>query len=373
MIIGIEASHANKKQRTGVENVCFELIQNLKSIIPSEMKVILYCNTPLQNGLENLSKNWQTKILLWPFRKLWSQIRLSLELWRHPPDVFIAPGQLIPFFVPKNTVVIAHDSAFMVYPEAYNFWGRQYLKWMNKRIVACAVLIITPSQFSKDELIKFYQADPNKIAVASLGYDNQLFRVLTATEKERVPEILKKYNISKPFLLFINRLEYKKNTKRIVEAFDILKKDFDLQMILVGQPGVGYDEIKLTIEHSTNKIDIRELGWVEEFDLPYLLSGARIFLAPSLYEGFGIPLLQALACGCPVVASNVTSLPEVGGEAVIYVDPERSADIARGGREILSNEQLRGMLIKKGLDLIQKFSWVKFANVFWQEVKKLPE
>jgi glycosyltransferase involved in cell wall biosynthesis len=373
MIIGIEAAHANKVHRTGVENVCFELVQNLKDIIPSGVDVVLYSNTPLNAELKDCPGDWCVKILAWPFKKLWSQIRLSFELLKNPPDIFIAPGQLIPFFTPKNTVVIVHDSAFMAYPEVYNFWGRQYLKWMNKRIVSRASLIITPSQFSKDELIKYYQADASKIAVAPLGYDNHFFRLLTDIEKERTPEVLKKYNITKPFLLAINRLERKKNTKRIVEAYDILKKDFEVQLVLVGQPGVGYDEIKSTIEQSVYKTDILELGWVEQADLPYLLASARLFFVPSLYEGFGIPLLQAVACGCPVVASNVTSLPEVGGGAVVYVNPENSVDIARGGREILSNEHRRAELVEKGLNLAQKFSWNKFAQVFWKEVQKLPE
>lgn len=373
MVIGIEAAHANKIHRTGVENVCFELIQNLKAIIPAGVDVVLYSNTPLNAELSDLPLDWRIKILSWPFKKLWSQFRLSWEFLVNPPDVFIAAGQLIPFFTPKNTVAIVHDSAFVVYPEAYNFWGRQYLKWMNKRIVFRASLIITPSQFSKDELIKYYSVEEKKIVVVPLGYDEHLFRLLTETEQKRLPEVLKKYNISKPFLLSINRLEYKKNTKRIVEAFDVLRKDFDLQLVLVGRPGVGYDEVKNVIEKSAYRTDIRELGWVEDADLPYLLMATKLFLLPSLYEGFGIPLLQAVACGCPVVASRTTSLPEVGGDAVIYVDSENSIDIARGGREILSDESRRVDLIKKGLGLAQKFSWSKFARDFWKEIEKLPE
>src|SRR3989338_2873586 len=330
MIVGIEAAHANKDHRTGVENVCFELIQNLKNVIPSNVEVVLYSSSKLIDGLENLPNNWKVKILAWPLGKLWSQIRLSLELWLHPLDIFIAPGQLIPFFTPKKTVAIVHDSAFKVFPHAYNFWGRQYLKWMNRRVVNSAALIITPSQFSKNELIKFYRIDEKKIIVDQLGYDKNFFRPLTTIEKERVPSIQKKYNINKPFLLSINRLEHKKNTKRIVEAFNILKNDQDLQLVLVGKPGVGYTEIKSAIEQSKYKKDIYELGWVEEADLPFLLSVAELFLVPSIYEGFGITLLQAAACGCPVVASDTTSLPEVGSDAVLYVDPEHSEDIARG-------------------------------------------
>lgn len=372
MLIGIEAAHANKQPRTGVEQVCFKLIQELKKIIPSEMRVILYSNTPLRHGLEDMPANWSVKILSWPLRKLWSRIRLSWELLRSPPDIFIAPGQLIPFFCPRKTVVIVHDSAFMAYPAAYNFWGRQYLKWMNRRIAAKADLIITPSEFSRQELNKYFGADLKKIIVAPLGYDSKVFHLLDEAEKKSSSAVLQKYQLDKSFLLAVNRLETKKNTRRIVEAFNLLKKDFDLQLVLAGRPGVGYEEIKREISESPYRVDIKELGWMGEADLLHLLNNARLFLLPSLYEGFGLPLLEAAACGCPVVAAQGGSLPEVGEEAVVYVNPQDSADIARGAREILFDDQQRELYCQRGLESVKKYSWTKFAEEVWKSVSKLP-
>ncbi len=372
MLIGIEAAHANKQPRTGVEQVCFKLIQELKKIIPSEARVVLYSNIPLRNGLEVLPPNWSAKILSWPLNKLWSQLRLSWELWRQPPDIFIAPGQLVPFFCPRKTVVIVHDSAFAVHPEAYNFWGRQYLKWMNQRIASKAGLIITPSEFSRQELNKYFGVDLKKIIVAALGYEAEDFHLLADDEKSSGQAVLRKYKIDKPFLLAINRLETKKNTRRMVGAFNLLKKDFDLQLVLGGRPGVGYEEIKKEIEQSPYRADIKELGWVDKDDSLRLLNHARLFLLPSLYEGFGLPLLEAAACGCPVVAAQGGSLPEVGAGAVVYVDPLESADIARGAGEILSDDQQREQYRERGLELVKKYSWAGFAHEVWKSIGRLP-
>lgn len=370
-MIGIEAAHANKAERTGVEEVCFELIQNLKEIIPPMESVVLYSNQALHGGLEQLTNNWQAKVLSWPFKKMWSQIRLSWEFWKNRPDIYIAPGQLIPFFCPKKTIVVVHDSAFLVHPPAYHFWGRQYLKWMNKRIVNRAILIITPSQFSKDELIKYYRLDPCKIKVVPLGYDCQSFYLLSEKEKHKSKEVLSYYRINKPFLLSINRLETKKNTRKTVEAFNILKKDFDLELVLIGKPGAGYAQVAEAISNSPFKKDIKELGWVDEEHLVHFLNSAQLFFLPSIYEGFGLPLLNALACGCPVVAAKGNSLEEVGGEAAQYASPLQSDELAQKAAIILSDANIREEYRQRGFAQVKNFSWKKFAEGVWTAIISL--
>ncbi len=382
MFIAIEAAHANKLQRTGVENVCFALIQELKKQIPLDARVILYSNESLRGEychssdirrgnpgvLDNLPPNWEAKILRWPFRKLWSQIRLSWEFLRHPPDVFFAPGQLIPFFCPAKTVVIIHDSAFLAYPEAYNFLGRQYLKWMNKRIIKKAWKIITSSEFNKAEIKKYYgEAAGDKVAVIPFAYDSERFRILNI-EILNIKRILEKYSITKPFIMSIGRLEKKKNTINIIRAFNIIKSlnnniqysIFNIQLLLIGNPGVGYDEIEAEIQKSQYKNDIIHPGWVDSEDISHLLNQASVFVFPSLYEGFGLPVLEAMACGCPVVCSDIPALREVGGEAALYADPASAEDIAAQIGAAL-NEEKRIEMIKRGLERVKNFSWGKTA------------
>ena len=200
MVIGIEATHANKKRRTGVEQVCFNVIQALKKNIPSNIEVVLYSNEPLRGELGILPPNWSVKILSWPLPKGWSQIRLSLEFLFHPSDIFLAPGQLVPFICPRKTISIVHDSAFKVFPSAYGFLSRIYLDLMNKLLVKKSSLIITPSKFSKDELIKFYDFNQDKIKVIPWGYEQDKFKIL-----ESKKDILEKYGISKPYIISLGR------------------------------------------------------------------------------------------------------------------------------------------------------------------------
>lgn len=363
MIIGIDASHANKNQRTGVEEYCFQIIEEFKKIIPSDTKVILYSNEALLSELAQIPNNWEIKILNWPFKKMWSQFRLAYELWKNPPDVYFSPGQLLPLFAPKNSVVMVHDSAFEAYPTAYRFFGRQYLKWMNRLIVKKAKLILTSTEFNKKELLNFYgQFLENKIKVIPLAYDSDKFNMDAKVDK----------NIYGKYILSIGRLEEKKNTKRIVEAFNIIKKDLpDLKLVLVGQPGAGYEQVKQAVESSEHKQDIILLGFVSSENLYSLLRHAQVFVFPSLYEGFGIPILEAMATGVPVVASDISALHEVGDEAAVYADPIDVEDIATKVLNLIKDEDLRKQKIILGLQRVKNYSWSNTAAQTWPILKNI--
>ncbi len=361
MIIGIEANHANKEQRTGVENYCWHIINNLKKQIPSDVRVILYTQKPLLPELaQGLPLNWEIKILTWPLGKLWSQIRLSFELFKNKPDIFFAPGQLIPFFCPQKTVVTVHDSAFMIFPTSYRFWGRQYLKWMNKRIVKKAMFILTPSEFSKKEFKKLYNFAEDKIIVTPLGYEKEVYNT---TNQEISERILENLNIRKPFIFYVGRLEYKKNIVSILESFEQIKKEnkFFGQLVLGGKPGYGYEKIKKIIEQSNFKEDIVLPGWLSNKQIVVCFQKAEFFVFPSLYEGFGLPLLEAMACGCPIVAAKGHSLEEVGGDAVEYFDFKNKSELTEKLNFLLSDKNRIIWLKQRGLQRVQQYSWEKTA------------
>lgn len=367
MFLAIEASHANKEKRTGVEEYSWQIIQHLKKIIPSDVKVILYSQTPLMPGLADLPANWQSRVLSWPqkmprrLRKGWTQTRLAWELLRRPPDLFFAPAQIVPIICPKKTVVTIHDSAFVVYPNSYWFMSRWYLKLMNKIIVKKSKKILTPSEFSKNELIKFYNIDQNKIFVTPLGYDKETYHPGTAG-----PEVLKKFNITKKYILSVGRLENKKNTANIVRAFNLARKNCDCQLVLAGTPGVGYAEVEEAMLQSEYRSDIILTGWAEKNDIAELMRSADVFAFPSRYEGFGIPVLEAMSSGCPVIASRGNSLTEVGDDAVIYVSPDSADEISVAMIKILTDQNLKKQMAEKGLVQAQKFSWQKTAEMTWQ-------
>ncbi len=359
MVVGIEAAHANKRERTGVEEYCFQIIQELKKTVPADVRVVLYSNEPLRDGLEVLPKNWEIKVLSWPLKKLWSQTRLAFELLMHPPDVFFAPGQLLPWCVPKKSVVTVHDSAFLAFPGAFNFLGRQYLKLMQWWIVRKASKIIVPSRFSQQELKRFYpELALEKMTVIPHGFNEAAYSVQAVDGS--IPE---KYGITKPYLISIGRLEEKKNTLRVIEAFNLLKQRHDVQLVLVGKLRVGQEAILKALKDSPYKEDIFMPGFVLNADAAQLLVQAYVCVFPSLHEGFGLPVLEAMAAGCPVVTSSQTALPEVGGEAVLYVDPHDTEAIANQIVQILNNKKLREELVQKGFDRVKEFSWKKAGEV----------
>jgi len=368
MIIGIEANHANKEQRTGVENYCWQMINNLKKQIPSDVRVILYSQKPLLPGLtEDMPKNWELKILKWPFAKLWSQTRLSLEMILNPPDIFFAPGQLIPFGCPKNTVVTVHDSAFMFFPEAYSFLGKIYLKWMNKRIAKVAKKILTPSQFSKNEFIKLYKFSPENIIVTPLGYDKNVY----FSAKESFLPDLSFLPINKNFIFYVGRLEEKKNVISLLRAFEKIKENNDIALVLAGKPGYGFEKIEKAVNKSGYKKDIILTGWLSDKQIAACFRKCLLFVFPSFYEGFGIPLIEAMACGCPVLAAKGNSLEEVGGENYIYFDPKNWLDLAEKMGKLLKDDIILNEFRQSGLKRADNFSWQKTANITANELIKL--
>jgi glycosyltransferase involved in cell wall biosynthesis len=186
------------------------------------------------------------------------------------------------------------------------------------------------------------------------------------SDKKKINNILKKYKIKKPFVMTVGRLEEKKNTVNIIKAFNKFRTknlELKIKLLLVGQEGYGFEKVEEEINNSIYKDDIIKPGWVDEEDLVYLMNAADIFLFPSLYEGFGLPVLEAMACGTPVIASRGSSLEEVGGDACIYVDPSDVDNIAKNIKKLLENRELRKKKIDLGIERIKNFSWAKCANI----------
>lgn len=360
MVIGIEAAHANQAERTGVEEYCFQIIESLKKVIPPTEQVILYCNTPLREDLATLPPNWKVKILYWPFSKLWTQVRLSIHFLFNKPDIFFSPGQILPIICPRKIVTMVHDSAFMAYPSAYGFFSRLYLRWMNKRIIKKSTTIITSTEFNKNELQKFYGSKASKkTVVIPLG-----FNTVQPTPNFNP----KKFGINKPYVLSVGRLETKKNTKYLIQAFCVMKLATDIQLVLVGRPGVGYGPIEKQINQCPYINDIIRLDFIERPDLAGLYKNAIAFVFPSIYEGFGFPLLEALSLGTPAIAADIEALHEVGGTACTYVDP---FDIKLLSDTILDLVRNPGNQIKyshEGRERAAQYSWDKTGKETWNVI-----
>ncbi|HUT22068.1 MAG TPA: glycosyltransferase family 1 protein [Candidatus Bipolaricaulota bacterium] len=387
MLIGIDASRANKPNKTGTEWYSYHLIQWFKKL-DKENRYFLYTNVPLKDGLENCPENFEEKILNWPPGRLWTQFRLSYEmlvtrlrdfctrLYRlqdvrdktgKEPDRLFVSAHVIPLFHPKKTVVTMHDIGFERFPKIYPWYDIVYHKYALRFAKFSAWKIITISEFSKKEIMDVFKIPAEKIKVVYNGFDAGNYKIYPA---EEIESIKLKYGLNSPYFIFTGRLEEKKNTPFLVECFAEFKKSRpECKLVLVGNTKTGsgfvthgFERVKENIEKFGLQKDVITPGWVGVEDLSKLTAGARALVFPSLYEGFGIPPLEAMACGCPVICSNTTSLPEVAGDAALLIDPKSKEEIVRAMNKIDADENLRKELIAKGFENIKRFSWEKCAR-----------
>ncbi len=365
MLIGIEASRANRPKKTGVEWYAYHLIQELKRLPEAEPHSwLLYGNTPLAHGLEKGPRNWHERQLSWPPKYLWTQARLTLEMLVRKPEVLFVPAHVLPRVIPRKTVVTIHDVGFHRFPQLYTKKQLAYHEWSTRDILNRAERVITVSGFSKQELMDVYQADPDKIFVTHLAIDHHRFYPRSVEETER---ILAGWEIPDHFLMFVGRLERKKNLTTLLEAFRLYKEwageDDPLELVLVGQPGVGYEEIERLIQLHPANHQVQLVGYVTEEEKAALLSRATALVHPSWYEGFGLPPLEAMACGCPVICSRGTSLPEVVGiENALWFDPADAQTLAVHIDHIAHDDSTHIELQQRGLWWVRRYTWEETAR-----------
>jgi glycosyltransferase involved in cell wall biosynthesis len=340
------------------------VIKNLRGKLKNH-QVFLYLRKNQKIDFE-LPENWQIKIV--NFYYLWTQIGLSLEMLLHSIDTLFVPAHILPLILPKRTIVTIHGLEYEFFPEAYSFWERLYMRFFIKRSVKKAQEIIAVSQNTKKDLKDLYKAPEEKITVIYEGIANNYQSLISNSQTTFSNKI---FNL-KPYLLFIGRIEERKNIQGIIEAFSVLKekKVFLGKLVLAGKPGYGYEKIQFTIQQTKFKNDILETGYIEEIDKYKLLKGAEIFLFPSFYEGFGLPILEAQVEKVPVVTSNISSMPEVAGDGAILVNPRNTNDIIRSIKNLISNDFLRNDIIKKGYENTKKFSWEKCAREIVEIINK---
>lgn len=365
MIIGIDTSRAFLKRRTGIEEYSYQVIKHLCDELSHDVEVVLYVRKKLSfaHGRVDLKgpdidfelpKNWTVRGLWAP--RFWTQIGLSLEMLFHTPDVLFVPAHTVPLIHPKKTIVTIHGLEYEFCKEAYSFWERAYMHYSIMFSCQVASTVVCVSENTKRDVMSFYGVSEGKIRVVSEGYERQS---TNNSQQITVSDQQSTQKPEKPYLLFIGRLEERKNIVRIIEAFEMLKEKYQIphELLLVGKPGYGYDRIKQQIAKSKYQSAIIEKGYVAEEEKWPLLQNADVFLFPTLYEGFGIPVLEAQSVGVPVVTSSTSSLPEVAGDGAVFVDPTSVESIAEGAQKLLSDEGMRNGIISKGRENIKRFSW----------------
>lgn len=415
MIIGIDASRANRSHKSGTEWYSYYMIRALTQLDPNN-EYILYSDTPLTGGLADLTapddttaatvnvdannnqtilsrhNNVRGKILRWPYRFFWTQGRLSLEMLWHRPDILFVPAHALPIIHPRQSVVTIHDIGFRSDPTLYekarlgadskqrhrfiNMMARlltlgkygantfDYLEWSTRFSLKHAQTVIAISEFTKQALIEAYQTTPEKVAVVHNGYPAALYKSIP--DQNTQAAVLARHGIKPPYIFYVGRLDKKKNITTLIEAFARLKQrrgqSFQHTLCLAGDASFGFDEVKYTIHEYNVMEQVRLIGWVAEADLPSLFAAADAFVFPSRYEGFGIPLLQAMAMETPIAASSAASIPEVVGEAAVLFDPTNAEEMSLALEKVIYDQSTRERLIAAGTKRVQAFSWEKAAQ-----------
>ncbi|MFZ5391735.1 MAG: glycosyltransferase family 4 protein [Patescibacteria group bacterium] len=374
MILGIDAHKLAFKEKTGTENVSYYFIKNITPKLAHQFdKIILYSHQKLPRDIiTKLPDNVTNKIIKFPF--LWNTVALSWEMYWHQPDILFVPSHSLPPIKPKKSVIMIHDIGFLDYPNNYLKQQFLHLEKTTASDIKSASLIFTPSDYSKKTIIKHYFADPNKIVCTNLGVDTTIFH--PNISQSRINKTLKKYDSrisKKPYLLFLGRLELRKNISNLIKSFAFFKKKTGYPHILVLSGSKTHHQPLFIEIIKSLKIeqDVVFTEHIPQKDLPVIFSEAEILLFPSLYEGFGLPILEAQACRTPVITSNITAMPEIAGNGALLVNPNEIEEIAQAIKKILDNPALRQNLIEKGTANIKKYSWIEFTNSIFFELVKL--
>ena len=356
MIIGIDA-HSLEGRRTGVGRVLINLLKQWNNFdLSNDIRFILYFKKEIPEL--NLSNRFEKKLINSNSNALFIHYYLPSVAKKDKIDILFCPSYISPIFYKGKTALILHDIIYQAHPKMYNwpsFWDRILLKKFSKRSAKKAEIIITPSEFSKKEVIKHYKVDPNKVFNVAWGIDDD-FKIIE--DNEELTKIKEKYKIKDKFIFYIGSIFNRRHLLEVIKAFKrITDKLPNYQFLIVG---INYANIsKQELDHK--KIIYQE--YLSGKDLVKLYNAADLTIYLSDYEGFGLPPLESITCGTPVITSRRTSIPEVVGEAGIYI--EDNSDINEISEAIyngLTNNNLRQELINKGLKRVNKFSWQKGAK-----------
>jgi glycosyltransferase involved in cell wall biosynthesis len=360
MRIGIDA-HAIGARQGGNETYISNLIKSLAEIDGDNLYTIYLADAGAaaqwRECFTNRYKNFSLRLLPPPTPLVRVPVYLSYELFRRPVDVLHVQYTAPPFCrVP--VVVTIHDLAFERMPETFTRRGSFQLKLTVRRTAKKAAKIATVSEYSRRDLLDIYKLPPEKVVVTYNGVESSF------TPRPSVPneaeEVRRRFGVSRDFLLAVGSLQPRKNMVRLIRAYARLRserEDFKAQLVIVGRKLWLASKIFDEVKRQRWADDVILTGYVADEDLPRLYRAARAFVYPSLFEGFGLPPLEAMACGTPVVTSDVSSLPEVTGAAALLIDPTDERALANALIEIVNNESLRAELREKGVAQAKKFTW----------------
>jgi glycosyltransferase involved in cell wall biosynthesis len=303
--------------------------------------------------------------LLW---KYWYDIKVTAALKKHKADVFVSPDGFCSLTTTVPQCVAVHDLSFLHFPSHINKSHLLFYKRYMPKFLARAKKIVTVSDFSKQDIIKHYKTPEEKINVI-YSAAKEIFKPAVETVKE---EVKNKYTRGKEYFIYIGAIHPRKNLLNILKAFSVFKKrqQSNFKLIIAGRLAWKNDKLIESLKTYKYREDVVLTGYVKEGELVNLLAAAYCLIYPSLYEGFGVPPLEAMQCNVPVITSQSSSMQEICGDAALYADPQNHIDIADKMMHIYKDEMLRRQLMEKGAETIKKYSWDRTADLLWQSIIK---
>ncbi len=357
--IAIDASRAFLHERTGIEEYAYQVIKHLRAELGNERVTLFLRKGTAENVDFDLPELWRIKELWAP--RLWTYVRLSWALVWHRPTHLFVPGHIVPPIHPKNTTVVIHGLEYEMCPEAYS----PYERWSMRRGIrsSCrwARNILCVSNNTKRDLMRLYDVPREKIRVAYEGMNP------AQPEDEHIThEILTAFDLRKQdYLIFVGRIEERKNISNILKAYEIMRAHFLLpqKLVLVGKAGLGYERIREEIVRHPFAADIILTGFVTDAQKWSLLRHAAVCMFPTLYEGFGLPVLEAQQVGVPVVTSDNSSLKEVAGDSALLADPHSVTQIAEHVYTLITDMDARADMVARGFSNTSRFTWTRHAHL----------
>ncbi len=360
--IGVDGNEANVEKKVGVSVYALNILKFFYKVARQETQFEIYLKNKPLTDLPQENKYFKYKII--PGKFLWSQIYLPLYLFFHKNiDVYFSPAHYLPRFCPVPQVVAIHDLAYLYFPEDFTKKDLWQLKNWTGFSIKKAKQIIAVSKTTKKDIIKNYEVDEGKVAVIYNGYEKQAVKKTSAVKHSDINQEQTAEVKSMKYILFVGTIQPRKNLEVLVDAFDkFIRINKDFKLIIVGKKGWLYESIFKKIKTLNLENKIIFTGHISDQELIWYYKNAFCLALPSLYEGFGIPVLEAMSYDCPTIISMTSSLPEIGGDASLYFDPKNSDDLLEKLNTLYQNKQLRKGLILKGKQRIKNFSWEKCAK-----------
>lgn len=343
--------------RSGVGNYIYNLLEHLKINRDLDLTLITHNQQAIFSDLPVITPCYPFPGFSFLFWSLFISFQKNVF---HRFDLVHNPGHFPLLIKPsKRYICTIHDITPMLHPQHHPHWRILYSRIALPRLIAGSDKIITDSLQTKKDIISYYHVPDDKISVIYLGASKEYKKL----DIQVVDTIRRKYNLNDPFILFIGNLEPRKNIPNLIRAFSLCrKKKTDLKLVIAGRKGWMYGEIFTTIAELHLENSVKFLDYVPHEDLPPLYNAATVFVYVPFYEGFGLPVLEAMQCGTPVITSNISSLPEIVGDGGIMVDPLDIVGLAEKITLIISDENLRQENIQYNLSQCQRFSWEKCAE-----------